>query len=117
MMHAHDLTLQDKNGNTAFCLAVVAGALEIIEILMQRDRNIATIRGGQGATPLYMAALFGNGAIASRLYPITKDILPEGELHGLFFTCIHFGLFGKFMNIATISTYVIFKSIIIIIII
>ncbi|KAM6550082.1 hypothetical protein CsatB_021758 [Cannabis sativa] len=88
-----DLTLQDREGNTPFSLAVAAGASQVIEILRHQNSDLAITRGGHDLLPLYMACLFGHNAIALSLYPLTNSILQERERRWTFFTCIHNGLY------------------------
>ncbi|KAF4358503.1 hypothetical protein F8388_005159 [Cannabis sativa] len=65
-----DPTLRDKKGNTAFCSAVVAGAMNIVQIFLHPKimRREFLIHGGQDMTPLFIATSFGHGDIASTLY-------------------------------------------------
>ncbi|XP_062104572.1 uncharacterized protein LOC133815786 isoform X2 [Humulus lupulus] len=93
MQDTVDLTLQDREGNTPFSLAVAAGASQVIEILMHQSPDLATTRGGHDLTPLYLACLFGHDAIALTLYPLTDGLLKERERRWTFFTCIHSGLY------------------------
>uniref|UniRef100_A0A803QF84 Ankyrin repeat-containing protein n=1 Tax=Cannabis sativa TaxID=3483 RepID=A0A803QF84_CANSA len=94
LMEENDLALQDCKGNTAFCYATISGSIDIAIILMNKNKNLPLIRGGQGMTPLYMATLFGHNKMSWFLYPITKKILEQGEWIGIFFTCINSDLFG-----------------------
>ncbi|KAF4353049.1 hypothetical protein G4B88_010038 [Cannabis sativa] len=94
-----DLTLQDREGNTPFSLAVAAGASQVIEILRHQNSDLAITRGGHDLLPLYMACLFGHNAIALSLYPLTNPILQERERRWTFFTCIHNGLYVPGMRV------------------
>ena len=89
------LDLQDARGNTAFCFAALAGNMEIVELMLEKNRFLPKIRGGNGFTPLLFAALQGRADMAWFLYPMTIDILDENEWNKLFFTCIDSGIFGK----------------------
>ncbi|PON78909.1 Transmembrane protein [Trema orientale] len=93
MMSNEDLELRDKKDNTAFSLAVATGAVEAAQIMLRRNINLATIRGGQGMTPLYMAALFGRSEMSSSLYSITEESFQEKDRIGIFFTFINTGLY------------------------
>ncbi|GMN65450.1 hypothetical protein TIFTF001_034519 [Ficus carica] len=93
-MDEDEVALQDCNGNTAFSLAVASGSLEVAMILMQKNAQLPLFRGGQGQTPLYIAALFGYAEIAWFLYPLTKATLDQKEWIWIFFTCIHSDLYG-----------------------
>ena len=95
MMDKQDLKLKDINGNTAFSIAAAAGSIEIVDIMMKKNEYLPTIRGGQGMTPLYMAALMRQSEMADYLYSGTKEMLDDADRHALFFTCIDNGLYGK----------------------
>ncbi|KAM5552399.1 hypothetical protein ABKV19_026976 [Rosa sericea] len=94
LLKEEDLVLQDQNGNTPFCFAVAAGAVRVAKIMIQKNPRLPEIRGGQGMTPLYFAALFGHGHMASYLYPQLIQLVDEGERAGIFFTCINNSLYG-----------------------
>ncbi|XP_040362817.1 ankyrin repeat-containing protein ITN1 isoform X2 [Rosa chinensis] len=85
---SQNLALQDMNGNTAFIIAAAAGSIEIAEILIKKNKDLQIIRGGEGMTPLYMAALLGQSVMADNLYSRTKEMLEEVDRQALFFTCI-----------------------------
>ncbi|GMN65455.1 hypothetical protein TIFTF001_034524 [Ficus carica] len=94
-MDEDEVALQDCNGNTASSLAVASGSSEVAMILMQKNAQLPLFRGGQGQTPLYIAALFGHAEIACFLYPITKATLDQQEWIWIFFTCIQSDLYGE----------------------
>ncbi|XP_062114709.1 uncharacterized protein LOC133825831 [Humulus lupulus] len=93
LLDPKDLMLQDVKGNTAFCHAAAAGDLESVKVMMTKNKCLPFVRGGQRMTPLYMASSFGRGEMASFLYSLTEHVLQEGERKGIFFNCIHYGLF------------------------
>ncbi|KAM6575106.1 hypothetical protein CsatA_023433 [Cannabis sativa] len=93
LMDEIDVALQDSKGNTAFCHAALNGSIEIATIMMEKNKCLPLIRGGQGMTPLYMATLFGQSEMSWFLYPLTKSILEKGERIGIFFNCINFDLY------------------------
>ena len=95
--HDNLLTLQDENGNTAFCFAAAVGSVEIAQFMLQRNPNLLTIRGGGQMTPLYIAALFGQSKMASFLYRQNEDNLEPDDLENTFFVSIETGLYGKNM--------------------
>ncbi|KAL4614512.1 hypothetical protein ACB092_07G059200 [Castanea dentata] len=70
-MTEEDLALQNKDGNTAICFAAASGIVEIAKVMVEKNENLPMIRGDQGKTPLYMAALFGHREMASYLYSVT----------------------------------------------
>ncbi|KAH9687272.1 ANK REP REGION domain-containing protein [Citrus sinensis] len=92
--HDNLLSLQDENGNTAFCFAAAVGSVEIAQFMLQRNPNLLTIRGGGQMTPLYIAALFGKSKMASFLYRQNEDNLEPDDLENTFFVSIETGLYG-----------------------
>lgn len=99
MMNRVDLELQDLKGNTALCFAAAKGDVQVAEILLAKNKVLATIRGGQGMTPLYMAVLFGRSEMASLLYPLTEECFDDKDRIGTFFTCIDTGLYDLALKI------------------
>ncbi|XP_030493058.2 uncharacterized protein LOC115709161 [Cannabis sativa] len=89
-----DPTLRDKKGNTAFCSAVVAGAMNIVQIFLHPKimRREFLIHGGQDMTPLFIATSFGHGDIASTLYNCYQQqniYMDQNERFGIFFNCVN----------------------------
>ncbi|KAK4564351.1 hypothetical protein RGQ29_006428 [Quercus rubra] len=70
-MNEEDLALKNKDENTAICFAAASGIVEIAEVMVKKNKNLTLIRGNQGKTPLYMAALFGHRDMVSYLYEVT----------------------------------------------
>ncbi|PON41664.1 Transmembrane protein [Parasponia andersonii] len=101
MMGKKELEVQDKKGNTAFCFAVWSETEKVVaEIMLQKNENLATIRGGEGMTPLYMAAMFGRSEMTSCLYSETvANSFEEKDRNGIFFTCINTGLYDLALKI------------------
>ena len=99
MMTSKQLELQDAKGNTAMCFAAINGSVQVAEIMLAQNELLATIRGGHGMTPLYMAVLFGRSEMASLLYPKTEGCLEERDRIGIFFTSIDSGLYGICLSI------------------
>ncbi|KAK3175708.1 hypothetical protein Dsin_032595 [Dipteronia sinensis] len=94
-MEDGDLMLQDRNGNTAFCFAAAVGATKIAEMMLQKNGSLATRRGSQNKTPLYMAVLFGKRKMAEKLYnnQILRDDLTVDDKTDIFFKSIDTGLY------------------------
>ncbi|XP_076889515.1 uncharacterized protein LOC143540298 [Bidens hawaiensis] len=70
------LELQNENCNTALYLAAAAGNLEIVKIMVDKNRVLLTIQGAKGVMhPLYAAVLFGNYDVAKYLYEESKELL------------------------------------------
>ncbi|KAM1149886.1 hypothetical protein ACFX2B_030123 [Malus domestica] len=99
MIDEDDLALQDNKGNTALSFAAAAGTVEIADILIRKNRFLPTIPGGEGMTPLYMAALLGQSEMATYLYPKTYKMLDEMGRNVLFFCCIDHGLYDLAMKL------------------
>nr|GEW41396.1 ankyrin repeat-containing domain, PGG domain protein [Tanacetum cinerariifolium] len=79
-MTNEDLELVNYNNSTALYLAAVAGNIESVKIMMERNPTLDTIPGGGIHTlkmPLYAAALFGNKDVASYLYESSKDLADD----------------------------------------
>lgn len=105
-MEAHDLELQDCKGNTAFGFAAATGNVQIAEIMLARNACLPTIRGGEGTTPLHMAALQGRSEMAWYLYPKTLQVFDEStDWIVLFFCCIYTGLYGKYIYIIIVVVH------------
>ncbi|XP_068311260.1 ankyrin repeat-containing protein NPR4-like isoform X2 [Pyrus communis] len=99
MIDEDDLALQDMKGNTALSFAAAAGTVEIADILIRKNRFLPKIPGGEGMTPLYMAALLGQSEMATYLYPKTYKMLDEMGRNVLFFCCIDHGLYDLAMKL------------------
>ncbi|MFS7970076.1 putative ankyrin repeat-containing domain-containing protein [Helianthus anomalus] len=63
MMKTEDLELQNDSSNTALRLAAAAGNVEMVKILVEKNRALLVIPGSQQMMPFYMAALFGDHAM------------------------------------------------------
>ncbi|GJY16545.1 ankyrin repeat-containing protein [Tanacetum coccineum] len=59
MMTKEDMEIQNKNDNTALCLAATAGNIKMVEIMLKKNPGLLTIAGSRGMLPLYMSALQG----------------------------------------------------------
>ncbi|XP_024159744.2 uncharacterized protein LOC112167022 isoform X4 [Rosa chinensis] len=89
MMEVEDLALQDIDGNTALCIAAAAGSLDIVQILIQKNKSLLTIRGGKDMAPAYMAAVSGQSEMACYLYYESKKMLEKTDRENFFFSCIN----------------------------
>ncbi|TXG71804.1 hypothetical protein EZV62_000383 [Acer yangbiense] len=88
LMEPDDLKLQDRKGNTAFCIAAAVGSLEIAKLMLDKTPNLLTLRGAANVLPLFMAALFGKTEMTKFLYDETKFHLTDQDLADLFFKSI-----------------------------
>ncbi|KAK2646874.1 hypothetical protein Ddye_022069 [Dipteronia dyeriana] len=95
LMEPNDLMLQDRNGNTAFCFAAAVGATIIAEKMLKKNEDLATFRGSQKKTPLYMAVFFGQRKMAEKLYndENSRNNLTKYDKTDIFFKSIDTGLY------------------------
>ncbi|XP_071731198.1 uncharacterized protein [Rutidosis leptorrhynchoides] len=77
-MEKTDLELQNNSSNTALCLAAAAGNVEMVKIMVEKNKALLNIAGSQQMMPLYMAALFGEGEMVRYLYDISKKLCDDG---------------------------------------
>ncbi|KAF5940520.1 hypothetical protein HYC85_021687 [Camellia sinensis] len=91
-----DLELQNSNGNTALCFAAAAGTVRIAEVLINKNEHLPMIRGSQGMTPLYMAALLGHSDMVWYLYQKAKsEDLSDEDRIGILNTFVSTDFYGK----------------------
>ncbi|XP_028203558.1 uncharacterized protein LOC114387558 [Glycine soja] len=97
LLSEKDLEIQDLKGNTAFCFAAAVGNVKIAEAMARKNRSLPTIRGGEGLTPLHLAALQGKGEMAWYLYHDTvhnlNHMFGDADWSLLFFLCINTGIY------------------------
>ncbi|CAI9773345.1 unnamed protein product [Fraxinus pennsylvanica] len=103
-LNTSDLELQNRHGHTAFYFAVVSGVVEIAKVMYEKNKNLTTIRGSIGKTPLEMAILLRNRKMVEYLYPITplEDLNAE-ECIEILVATIHTDMFDialKILNAA-----------------
>ncbi|KAJ0017908.1 hypothetical protein Pint_12088 [Pistacia integerrima] len=102
LIEPQDLTLKDRNGNSAFCFAVAAGAIQIAENMLEKNEKLLATRGGQDVTPIYLAAIFGYRDMTLYLYRKAKFngvILSRDDKGSLFFGCLSTGLYDLAMEL------------------
>lgn len=100
LMKPEHLTLQDENGNTALCFAAAVGAVQIAEIVLDKNPSLLMIRGCKNMTPLYVGSLFGRKEMTSFLYYKSRKELTADDRKFIFFTSINTGLYGKLTYIS-----------------
>ncbi|KAJ0079983.1 hypothetical protein Patl1_24154 [Pistacia atlantica] len=99
-----DLKLQNVKGNTAFCLAVMAGNKSIAKKMLNKDPDLLAIRGGGNLTPLNLAAMFGEREMASYLYwEYYRGTLTLADKKQLFFDSIDTSLYGEYSRISFLA--------------
>ncbi|GJW76847.1 ankyrin repeat-containing protein [Tanacetum coccineum] len=74
MMTKEDLEIQNKNDETALCLAATAGNIKMVEIMLKKNPGLLTIEGSRGMLPLYMSALQGRHNTVKYLYAASKTV-------------------------------------------
>ncbi|XP_058759386.1 uncharacterized protein LOC131632665 [Vicia villosa] len=89
----NDLDLQDKHGITAFCFAVSAGNIEIVNLMLKRNSQLPIIRDQKGFTPIQYAAFIGKYKLTWHLYDKTIHSFEEKDWNVLFFGCFHTGIY------------------------
>ncbi|KAK3189913.1 hypothetical protein Dsin_029474 [Dipteronia sinensis] len=109
-MKPNDLMLKDRNGNTAFCFAAAVGATKIAEMMLKENRDLATFRGSQNKTPLYMAVFFGRRKMAEKLIKLYNDEnshnnLTKDDKTDLFFKSIDTGLYDFALKLLKKNSY------------
>ncbi|MFS7952448.1 putative ankyrin repeat-containing domain-containing protein [Helianthus anomalus] len=101
MMSPTDLEIPNKNGNTAFYLAVAAGNIKTVKIMLEKNRALATIRGSHGKNmPVYVAAMYGNNDVVKYLYEQSNNLSRENGWRDnarafLLQKCVEADMFGK----------------------
>ncbi|KAK7303886.1 hypothetical protein RJT34_14804 [Clitoria ternatea] len=93
MLSEDELEIQDHKGNTAFCFAAAVGNVRVSKAMARKNRRLPTIRGGEGLTPLHMAALQGKCEMAWYLFPLTVNAFQDADWVLLFFLCINTGIY------------------------
>ncbi|KAK1407914.1 hypothetical protein QVD17_39541 [Tagetes erecta] len=74
LMEKKDLELQNKNYNTALCLAAAAGHVKTAMIMVKKNPAVKEIPGNNKMMPLYMAALFAKHDMVRCLYGISNEM-------------------------------------------
>ncbi|KAJ0485710.1 putative ankyrin repeat-containing domain, PGG domain, ankyrin repeat-containing domain superfamily [Helianthus annuus] len=77
-----DLEFQNENFSTALYTAAVAGNIETVKIMVERNKKLLTIMGGNvdaklRMMPLHAAALVGNHEVVEYLYENSNDLSGE----------------------------------------
>nr|XP_043617824.1 uncharacterized protein LOC122589584 [Erigeron canadensis] len=77
IMSKEDLELQNKNGETALCIAAITGNVEIARILVTKNDRLPHIPDNEGKTPLYIAALYRKEPMVNFLYEASDQMTGE----------------------------------------
>nr|KAJ0221656.1 hypothetical protein LSAT_V11C200077290 [Lactuca sativa] len=103
-MQKKDLELQDKSSNTALCVVAASGKINMVKIMVQKNRDLMSIRGWQNMMPLYMAALFGHHEVVKYLYQESNNLRDDSywtpKTRGwLLLTCVENDMFVIFPKV------------------
>lgn len=104
-MEVEDLALRDKQGNTAFLIAVITGNREAVVKMLSKNGGLLSVLEDDQATPLCKALYFEQMEIASYLYDEHKASFTEAQLFDAFVTSIKVGKYGKFFVIFKIISF------------
>ncbi|XP_023745476.1 uncharacterized protein LOC111893648 isoform X2 [Lactuca sativa] len=99
LMEKEDLELQNQKGQTALCLAAIAGNVKIATILVNKNRALLDIPDSRGMMPLYMAALFGKHDMVRFLYHNSRNMSGDFWTHHnrgcVLVKCVEANLFDR----------------------
>ncbi|KAL4572467.1 hypothetical protein LXL04_019244 [Taraxacum kok-saghyz] len=103
LMNKEDLELQNQKGQTALCLAAIAGNVKIAMFLVKKNRALLDIPDNRGMMPLYMAALFGKHDMVTYLYQSSRKMIGDFWTHqlrgGVLVKCVEANLFDVALQI------------------
>ncbi|KAI3816347.1 hypothetical protein L1987_16040 [Smallanthus sonchifolius] len=99
-MDEGDLALRNRDGNTALCLAAIAGNAGMAKIMVWKNRGLPKIRGRDNMLPLHLAAFYGNRDMVTYLYAqsgIMNDIehWTNAKRDVILLKCIQAGILGS----------------------
>ncbi|PWA46322.1 ankyrin repeat-containing domain, PGG domain protein [Artemisia annua] len=96
-MKGEDLELENKNYNTALCLAAAAENLKVVKIMVEKNRSFLTVM------PLHAAASAGNYHVVKYLFEKYSELGDDywiNDNHGcLLQICVETNMFGKHFSI------------------
>ncbi|KAI7752397.1 hypothetical protein M8C21_011150, partial [Ambrosia artemisiifolia] len=78
MMNPEDLELRNKEGNTAFSLAAIAGNVGMAKIMVEKNPRLPTIPDHDDKMPLYLAAFHGKHDMVTYLYDQNRRMTGDG---------------------------------------
>ncbi|CAI9773342.1 unnamed protein product [Fraxinus pennsylvanica] len=103
-LNTSDLELQNRHGNTAFCIAAASGVVEIAKVMYEKNKNLPSIRSSIGKIPLEMAIVFGNREMVEYLYPITPlEVLNAEENKDILKALVHIDMYDIALEILNSS--------------
>ncbi|GKD67180.1 ankyrin repeat-containing domain, PGG domain protein [Tanacetum coccineum] len=81
LMERDDLELQNGNGETALCIAAVAGNVKMAKMMVKKNEALLTIPDTEGKMPLCKAALFGKHGMIKYLYDSSEKMTSHCWTH------------------------------------
>ncbi|KAJ0644685.1 putative ankyrin repeat-containing domain-containing protein [Helianthus annuus] len=103
LMEKPDLELQNKNWDTALCLAAAAGNIETAKTMVQKNRALIEILNFKKVMPLYMAALFAKPKMVAYLYSLSNKMVGDCWTHDnrgwVLQKCVEADMFDVALNI------------------
>ncbi|KAI3742583.1 hypothetical protein L1987_60270 [Smallanthus sonchifolius] len=79
IMDKADLEMQNNNQNTALYLAAAARNIKVVKIMVEKNRALLTIAGGNGnIMSLYAAARYGHEDVVKYLYNNSNKLRDDG---------------------------------------
>ncbi|KAJ0550891.1 putative ankyrin repeat-containing domain, PGG domain, ankyrin repeat-containing domain superfamily [Helianthus annuus] len=105
-MQTTDLELQNKSYNTALYLAAAAGNIKAIKIMVEKNKALLTIAGGnRKMMPLYVATLYGNEDVVQYMYNHSNNLRDGGWMPlnrgWLLLKCVENDMFDVALKIVT----------------
>ncbi|KAK2662938.1 hypothetical protein Ddye_001512 [Dipteronia dyeriana] len=67
-MNVDYLATKNNEENTAFCLAAASGNIELVDLMLKKNEELARTRGKKNMLPIQMAALLGQEKMVQHLY-------------------------------------------------
>lgn len=112
MMEKEDLELQNEDGNTAFCLAAIDGDVRMAKIMVDKNRELLTIRGSGNMVPLCLATSSSSHKMVKYLYfeQMPTDGWTDDDWNMFFLKCVECELFGTWLIRTLIFTLFLFLS-------
>ncbi|KAH6801467.1 hypothetical protein C2S52_001931 [Perilla frutescens var. hirtella] len=96
----NDLELQDGHGYSACCYAAITDAVEVTDILIEKNARLCSIRNRNGTTPLELAGLYGNKKYAlENIRRAQVDVLSEQDWVKLFVEAVHSKMYDVALEI------------------
>ena len=106
MMTDEDLELQNKDGETALCVAV-ASTVKMVDILLARNSRLLEIRK-KGGLPILCAIWCGDKNMVAHMYSkinLADKKWTQSDRRNILNSCLAIGLFGKLQNYLYLQIY------------